>query len=576
VRYRARALVFTVLAVGLAATGCTKNTTGNQATVNPNDAIPIVIDTEGKAVTPARPIDGAKSGGTLYWLELAAPEHLDPQQIYVSDALDMEQLFFRHLTQYIEDPKGGKLQLVGDLATNTGVTTDGGKTWTYTLRDGIKFEDGSPITSKDIAYGIARSFGTYGEQGPQYLQNALDPDRKYKGPEAGDAPGVTTPDDKTIKFAFAQAHPELPYVAALPTTTPVPKAKDSGAKYEAEWVASGPYMRDGAYDQTTKLNLKRNPNWDPKTDPIRNAYPDKIVLDFQGGQRADQTQRMIADQGNDQFAVATAAVAQAQIAQVQGDPALLARTGQGPTPFVDYININTSRVTDVKVRQALNWSFDRTAFITAVGGSAVAGPATWVMAPIVPGWKDYDAYKTADGHGDPQKAKDLLANATPKLTYCFANTATQQRYAVVVQNSLQRAGFQITLNPIDPSSYYTTIGDKTNTCDIMRSGWGQDFPDGQSTLDVLLNGEHIVPKGNQNYSLFNEPTINKKLDDLNALADRGQAAIGYGNLDQEIMTNYAPLIPTYTTRFFNLHGSKVHTFVSPLYAEFNLVSAWVG
>jgi len=141
---------------------------------------------------------------------------------------------------------------------------------------------------------------------------------------------------------------------------------------------------------------------------------------------------------------------------------------------------------------------------------------------------------------------------------------------------MQRAGFQITLNPIDPSSYYTTIGDKTNTCDLMRSGWGQDFPDGQSTLDVLLNGEHIVPKGNQNYSLFNEPTINKKLDDLNALADRGQAAIGYGNLDQEIMTNYAPLIPTYTTRFFNLHGSKVHTFVSPLYAEFNLVSAWVG
>jgi peptide/nickel transport system substrate-binding protein len=362
----------------------------------------------------------------------------------------------------------------------------------------------------------------------------------------------------------------------MPTTTPVPKAKDSGAKYEAEWVASGPYMRDGAYDQTTKLTLKKNPNWDPKSDPIRHQYPDKIVLDFQGGNRDQQTQRMIADQGDDQTAVATAAVAQAQIAQVQGDPQLLARTGQSPTPFVDYININTARVTDLKVRQALNWSFDRTAFITAVGGSAVAGPATWIMAPIVPGWQDYDAFKTADGHGDVQKAKDLLAGATPKLTYCFANTATQQRYAVVVQNSLQRAGFQITLNPIDPSSYYTTIGDKTNTCDLMRSGWGQDFPDGQSTLDVLLNGEHIVPKGNQNYSLFNEPTINKKLDDLNALADRGQAAIGYGNLDQEIMTNYAPLIPTYTTRFFNLHGSKVHTFVSPLYAEFNLVSAWVG
>jgi peptide/nickel transport system substrate-binding protein len=568
--------VVCALAVGLAATGCTKNQGSTGGGTTPADAVPILIDKDGKAPTPAPPIDGAKSGGTLTWLEDGAPEHLDPQQIYVSDALTIETVFFRHLTNYIEDPKGGKLQLVGDLATNTGETTDNGKNWTFHLRDGIKFEDGTPITSKDIAYGIARSFGTYGEQGPQYLQNALDPDRKYKGPEAGDAPGVTTPDDKTIKFAFDKPHPELPYVAAMPTTTPVPKAKDTGARYEAEWVASGPYMRDGAYDQTTKLTLKKNPNWDPKSDPIRHQYPDKIVFDFQGGSRDQQTQRMIADQGDDQTAVATAAVAQAQIAQVQGDPALLARTGQGPTPFVDYININTARVTDLKVRQALNWSFDRTAFITAVGGSAVAGPATWIMAPIVPGWQDYDAFKTADGHGDVDKAKALLAGATPKLTYCFANTATQQKYAVVVQNALQRAGFQITLNAIDRSSYYTTIGDKTNTCDIMRSGWGQDYPDGQSTLDVLMNGEHIVPKGNQNYSLFNEPTINKKLDDLNNEVDRAKAAIAYGELDKEIMTSYAPLIPTYTTRFFNLHGSKAHVFVSPLYAEFNMVSAWVG
>jgi peptide/nickel transport system substrate-binding protein len=243
--------VVCALAVGLAATGCTKNQGSTGPGTKPEDAVPILIDTTGKAPTPAPPIDGAKSGGTLTWLEDGAPEHLDPQQIYVSDALTIETVFFRHLTNYIEDPKGGKLQLVGDLATNTGETTDNGKTWTYHLRDGIKFEDGTPITSKDIAYGIARSFGTYGEQGPQYLQNALDPDRKYTGPDAGDPPGVSTPDDKTLKFTFPQAHPEIPYVVAMPTTTPVPKAKDSGAKYEAEWVASGPYMRDGPYDQTT-------------------------------------------------------------------------------------------------------------------------------------------------------------------------------------------------------------------------------------------------------------------------------------------------------------------------------------
>lgn len=577
-RYRARALVVCALAVGLAAAGCSKNSGNGPGGTGPTAAPQAIdIDTAGTAPTPAPPIPGAKTGGTITWLEDGAPEHLDPQQIYVSDALDIETVLYRHLTNYIEDPNGGKLKVVGDLATNTGETTDGGKTWTYHLRPGIKFEDGTPITSKDIAYGLARSFGTFGEQGPQYAQNALDKDRKYDPSKDGDVPpGVTLPDDQTIKFTLADAHPEWPYVMALPTSAPVPKAKDDGAKYEADFVASGPYMRDGTYDQTTKLTLKKNPNWDPKTDPIRHQYADKFVFDFNGGSRDEMTQRLIADQGDDQTALSTYVVAQANIAQVQGDPALLRRTAVGATPFVDYININTSRVTDLKVRQALNWAYDRGAMITAVGGSAIAGPATWIMAPIVPGWQDYDSYKSADGHGDVAKATALLAGQTPSLTYCFANTATQQKYATIVQSSLQRAGFKIALNPIDKTTYYTTIGDKTTTCDLMRSGWGQDYPDGDATLNVLLNGETIVPKGNQNFSYFNEPTINSKLDALKLEPDRAKAAKEYGDLDKEIMTDFAPLIPNFYSKAFVMHGSKVVTFVSPLYDQFNLVDAYVS
>jgi peptide/nickel transport system substrate-binding protein len=576
VRYRVRALVVGALAVSLAATGCSKNTGGAGPDAAPTAAPQAIdIDTKGTAPTPAPEIPGAKAGGTITWLEDGAPEHLDPQQIYVSDAMTIETILYRHLTTYIEDPNGGKLKVVGDLATNTGETTDGGKTWTYHLRSGIKFEDGTPITSKDIAYGVARSFGKFGAQGPQYLQNALNVKRDWT-PDKGDLPtGVTTPDDKTIVFTLEAAHPEFPYLAALPTTTPVPKAKDTGAKYEAEFVASGPYMRDGTYDQTTKLTVKKNPNWDPKTDPARHQYADKFVFDFNGGTRDDMTKRLIADKGDDQTALSTYVVAQANIAEVQGNQAVLKRAGAAPTPYVDYVNINTSRVTDLATRKALNFAFDRGAFVTAVGGSAVAAPATTIMAPVVPGWKNYDAYPSADGHGDVAQAKTLLAGKTPKLTYCFANTATQQKYATVIQSSLARAGFDIVLNPIDKSNYYTTIGMKNTTCDMMRSGWGQDFPDGASTLDVLLNGEYIVDKGNQNYSYFNEPSINAKLKALNTEPDRAKAADEYGALDKQIMTDYAPLIPTYATRAFNLRGSKVSSFISPLFAQYNLVDAYV-
>src|SRR5262249_39698938 len=101
-------------------------------------ADPIHIDNRGDVSTPVLPIDGAKSGGTLFWLESTAPAHLDPQQINASDEQAIATVIFRRLTDYLEDPRGGALTLVGDLATNTGETTDGGKTWTYHLRDNVR------------------------------------------------------------------------------------------------------------------------------------------------------------------------------------------------------------------------------------------------------------------------------------------------------------------------------------------------------------------------------------------------------------------------------------------------------
>jgi len=396
---------------------------------------------------------------------------------------------------------------------------------------------------------------------------------------------VTIPDDRTIRFALGNPHPEWPFLMALPTSTPVPRARNTGASDESEFVASGPYMVDG-HGQTSTLVLTKNPNWEPGSDPIRHQYLDSIVVDFHSGSGEEQTNRLIADRGNDQYAVATAAVAPSKIEKVRTDPGLKARTGSAPTLTVDYIHINTSRVTEVKVRQALNWSFDRKAFVVAAGGTendaheahppTAALPATWILAPVVPGWKDYDAYKSADDDGDLQKARELLAGDTPALTYCFPDTPAQQPFADVVRNSLARAGFHITPHPIDPSSYDVMIGDVTNRCDLVRSRWTAAYPDARSTLDPLLNGEHIVLTGNHNYSLFNDPMINRKIDDLNTWTDLGQVANLYPNLDQEIMTNHAPVIPTYTPRVFNLHGSKAHVFASSLYAEFNLVSAWVG
>jgi len=584
VRRNLTALAVGVLAVGLAATGCTKNS-GDTGTGNGDKvASASAVDYDGKAPTPAPEVQGAKPGGTLTIYEDGAPEHLSPQQIYVGTIINYSQLFHRALTGYIQHSDKGPIQLVGDLATNAGQTTDGGKTWKYTLRDGIKWEDGSPVTAKDVAFGLGLSFGDFGVQGPQYLQTALDPKRAYKGPNMGDAdatvPGLQVPDDKTLVFTFDRPHAEIPYLLAFNTSTPVQAKNWTKEKYEFAFKSSGPYKLS-EYVQGTRMVLDKNPNWDPKTDPIRHQYPDKFVFNFTKDAAA-QTEAVKAAAGDDASAIMTSNVSPELIPSVKADAELMKRVGAGGSPFMSYMNINNQRVTDVKVRQALEYSMDRDAYIKAVGGYDVADPATTLLAPIVPGAKKFDAYppaNPAENHGDVDKAKQLIAQSgkpAPKLKLCTSNTATNQKVAAVLTQAFGRAGFTFSTQFIEPSSYYTTVGVKTTDCDLISGNWGQDWPDGESTLGVLWDGSLIVDRGNNNLSYFNQPDVVAKLKQLREATDRGKVASEYGDLDEMIMKNYAPSIPLRNLRNFFIKGPKVGgAFVSPLYASFDITGIFV-
>jgi peptide/nickel transport system substrate-binding protein len=163
-----------------------------------SSAIPkFELSIDDKATGPAPVIEGAEEGGTVRVVEPADVSHLDPARIYVNYMQNVSALMTRTLTGYRQ--VGDKVTLVGDLAENTGKTDDGGKTWTFKLRDGITYEDGSPIVAEDIKYGIERSFVTDYAGGPTYVQEWLadgpNIGKFYKGPYDGKSvPGVTTPD----------------------------------------------------------------------------------------------------------------------------------------------------------------------------------------------------------------------------------------------------------------------------------------------------------------------------------------------------------------------------------------------
>ena len=459
----------------------------------PNYGLGTAADSNGPAVA----VPGAVKGGTVQDMDQAGFDYLDPGQQYVSDQLSVSPLYARTLTGYKIDPKTGKTILVGDMATDTGKMSDGGKTWTFTLKDGLKYQDGTAITSKDIKYSIERLYADYQTQGPQYIQSWLyGPDYRklYKGPYSGqEIPDtlLATPDDKTVVFHFKDPHADAPYAMAMPTTAPVEKAKDDKGAYNNHPVSSGPY-EIASYKPGKSLVFKRNPYWDPKTDPIRNAYPDS--WNFQLGiQQPGLTQRLMAGSGTDKDGIDLSGVADpSQMSTLVSDSQYKAREVNQYQPYVETLDINTRRIKDVRIRQAIATAFPMSQVQQAFGGAAQGDLGTTLLSPTIAGWKAYDPFgKLAKPTGDVAKAKALLAAAGqphPKLVFPYANTPKWQNISLTIANALQKAGFQVVRKAIDPTSYYTVVGKVNNQYDIYRTGWGADWPNASTVVPPTMDG----------------------------------------------------------------------------------------
>ncbi|MEV0839507.1 ABC transporter substrate-binding protein [Actinocatenispora sera] len=564
-RQRMAVAVLGAVALTASLAACSKNTgtdTSAQTKHKPQTSS-IAMDPK-DSMGPAKAVPGAVRGGTFHYLEESDFEHLDPQRNYVVDAMSMDQLYIRTLTMF-KETGDGTLTLVGDLATTPGKDVKGDCTqWRFTLKDGLKYEDGSPITAADVAYGVARSFSPTLGEGPTYIQRWLaDSDEynaKYKGPYDGGAkmpPGVTVDGAKTITFTFAKPQCDLPFAASLGTTAPVPPSKDTGTKYDRRPFASGPYKID-KYIRGTSLTLVRNKYWDPKTDAVRHDYFDKLVAEF-GPDDVQQTNRVIASNGDDAYATQYENVPASLLPKVTGDPAVKKRMVQGLSPFVSYLAINTQRVTDLNVRKALNYALDRGAYLQARGGNLTGQAATALESPLTIGYQKYDAYPSGT-HGDAAKAKQLLGGKHPKLVYAYSNVSANQATAVVIKNSLEKAGFQIVLKPVDSSNYYDNIGTKTNPYDLYINTWAADWPSGSSILAPLFNGNTIRAKGNKDYSYLNAPDVNAQIEKLVA-EHAEQAAPEWAKLDKMIMTKYAPVVPIINTSNVTLSGTKCKNVV---------------
>lgn len=544
-----------VLALTVALGACSENK-NTESDVDTDRVATGAIATDPKdSMGPAKEVAGATKGGTFTVIRQTKISHMDPQRVYSFVGLNTAPLYARFLTTWKDDGKGN-VTLVGDLAETPGVNVNNDcKVWEFKIKDGVKFEDGSAITSKEIAYGIARSFDPDLSGGPTYIQEwlandaAFDTKWDFKANKTSLPPGLTTPDAKTLRFEFAKPHCDLPFAASLPATAPLPPAKDTGVELDNKPFSSGPYK---LVKNTVGVEMlfERNEHWNAATDPVRNAYPDKFVYKF-GPNAEAQTNRLIADGADDQATLGWNGVDSALVAKVAGDAALMGRTLREPTPSAWRLSINTQRVPDLSVRQALNYAIDRPGMVKAAGGDLKAAALTTLMPPSTLGFKKYDAYPT-----DIEKAKSALAGKTPELVLVIGDDSGAQELGTQVKNSLEKAGFKITIKVIPADSKGDETKKKDNPWDLYLDSWAADWPSGAAILPVLFDGRGIKAEGNSNTSYINNDAINAEFDRVLALDPAAQAP-EWAKLDERIMKELAPAVPLYADVMFVMHGSKV-------------------
>ncbi|MFE5852847.1 ABC transporter substrate-binding protein [Streptomyces sp. NPDC056500] len=567
----ARVIVVAAAAGSLALTGCSKDSGSTKdESKSKKDAAaqstPVQYGDAAASNGPAAPVAGAKNGGTINVYMQSDLSHMDPGQIYVSDAGQFSNLIHRGLTNFQEDDKGN-LTVVGDVATDSGQSSNGGKTWTFKLKDGVKDDKGNVITSADVRHTIERLYSKVIFDGPTFVQTWLSgtkyrdalPDGPYKGKHLPDTV-LATPDAKTVVFNFTDPQPDLPQALAMAGYSIVPAKADTKEKYDKAPAALGPYKL-AEYKAGKSMKLVKNTNWDPKTDAVRHQYVDGYNFTTTIDQPS-QTKRLIADQGDAKNAIQfTDSVDPAQMRDVITNAKVNKRTVKGYQPYVWQMTFNLDRLKDKKVRDAITYALPNQRMIQADGGKYGGELAGGLFAPTLPGYDPaYDPFgKQKKPNGDPAKAKELLKEAGvakgTKLSYAYSNTPRGQKQMVIIKEALNAVGFDVQAKEIDRASFYEQIGKINNSFDLYMTGWGQDWPSPATVVTPVYDGD-LVADGGSNYSHIKDEQVTKGIDEALKL-DPQTAAKKWETLHHRIVEEINPAAPVYYSKQIQLSGSNV-------------------
>jgi len=568
--------------------------------------------------------DGEAKRGGIYRVSSTSFEFtnsFDPTGEYLGDGWGIySNMLIRTLVSYKHTDGADGNVIVPDLATEAPEPTNGGRTYTFTLKDGVKF--GPPldrdITSQDVAYAFQRmaseplgaQYGFYYTviEGFEVAPGAPKP-----------ISGIETPDDKTIVFNLTQPTGDFLNRVAMPATGPIPeevaKCFTKAGDYGRYVISSGPYMIAGSdqldisscdamnpisgFDPTRRLSLVRNPSYDQDTDDQRQNFIDGLEYSINTNEQ-DIFDRIEA--GNLDGEVGSTLPSDVLRHYVTtADLKDRVQSFGGDRTWYITMNLTQPPFDDVHVRKAMNLVLDKAGLQRSWGGPTRGDIATHIVADDMFGGalNDYDPYATPNNAGDVEAAKAEMrqskydsdqdgvcdASACKNILHITRNVTPWTDMVPVEEASFRKIG--ITLQTRELEGHYPVIQTtKRNIPIASGAGWGKDYAD-PSTFMVLFDSASLTAEGNVNYSL-----VGLKRNQIGPLGVKGNTAnvssvdadiarcnelLGdermtcWQDLDKKIMEQVVPWVPYLDATNVDIIGPAVTQYV---YDQFSGTAAY--
>jgi peptide/nickel transport system substrate-binding protein len=532
--------------VALLAAGC--GSSGNKSSAN---------------TTSTSASSAGNKGGVMKLVANAAPSGSpDPQVNYTLQEWQLLILTHDGLVAFKRAGGAEGTKIVPDLAESVPKPTNGGKTYTFTLRKGIKFSDGTPLTPQDVKFTFERLFkiGNSPNSGTWY--NVIKGgDACVKTPKTCSLSGITI-NGQNITFNLTRGDPEffdklaVPFAFILPKSTPtknlaIPPAGTGALK----WTQYAP---------NKQITLVRNPYfkvWNADAQPDSN--PDSIVQKFGLSVEAEVT-----------------AVENNQ-ADWMYDPPPADRLNEMATKYASRVHVNPLTATyyfafnvnekpfdNLKARQGVNFATDRNALVKIYGGPKLAVATCQVLPPNFPGYKPYCPYTKNPGSGkwtapDMQKAQQLINQSGTKGASVKVNTDTtdtDKALGLYFVGLLNKLGYKASLQALSSDIQYPYVQNSKNHVQFAFSDWYQDYPAASDFLQILLGCASIHPNSNSspNIAQFCDKGIQANMDaaGTKSITDQTAGNAMYAKVDQAI-TDQAPWVSMFNPKYVDFLSSRV-------------------